>query len=371
MVAEVLAELLHAGANGLRLVPGPLSRSGAEGKQSPSRPILASSRRPPTLRSISLLITTAAHASTMPLTSSRADGRFRASRASEQSEYTLFPSSACPRNQDRVRWTRPAPNNLHALLQGAQVNQQLSLIQYPLKLQPVCGNQPLAHATGLLCYPSSRTTLVTNWHVVSGKDAFTGKHLNKCCLMPTSLRVSVALCEVERHLLEKTPTGSKETVRRTPLLRRCHIDVPLYEDGTPRWKEHPTLGAICDVVALDIDSEYRALRKRLNPQGYHTVPGTTCEPFSTWVDRRDDMKRLFSNTESFDLDSDVVVVGFPHLPVSPPTVVSHDEARGGCIAPFGGTVLQWHETTCFLYGHSDATRVFRISRILEVYRCTV
>ena len=196
-----------------------------------------------------------------------------------------------------------------------------SLIQYPLKLLSVYDNQPLAHATGLLCYPSGRTTLVTNWHVVSGKDAFTGQHLDKSSLMPTSLRVSVALCEVERDLLAKTSKGSKETVRRTPLLRPRDIDVPLYEDGTPRWKEHPTLGRICDVVALDIDSEYRSLVKELNPQGYHTVPGTTNEPFSTWVDRRDDMQRLFSSTESFDLDSDVVVVGFPHLPVSPPAVV--------------------------------------------------
>ena len=216
------------------------------------------------------------------------------------------------------------------------MNQQLSLIQYPLKLQPVCIDQPLAHATGLLCYPSSRTTLVTNWHVVSGKDAFTGKHLNRCHVMPTSLRVSVALCEVERKLLEKTPNGSKETERRTPLLQPCDIDVPLYENGAPRWKEHPTLGAICDVVALDIDSEYHSLRKKLNPQGYYTVPGTTCEPFSTWVDRRDDMQRLFNSTESFDLDSDVVVVGFPPLACEPTNSCSHDEARGGCIAPFHG-----------------------------------
>ena len=165
--------------------------------------------------------------------------------------------------------------------------------------------------------------------MVSGKDAFTGKHLSKVNLMPTSLRVSVALCQVKRTLLEKTANGSKETELRTPLLRSCDIDVPLYEDGSPRWKEHPTLGRICDVVSLDIDSEYRSLMTRLNPKGYHTVPGTTCEPFSTWVDRRDDMQRLFSSTESFDLDSDVVVVGFPHLPVSPPTVVPMTNGNGG------------------------------------------
>ena len=80
------------------------------------------------------------------------------------------------------------------------MDQQLSLTQYPLKLQAVYDDQTLAHATGLLCCPSGRTTLVTNWHVVSGKDAFTGKHLDKYKRMPTSLRVSVALCEVERKI---------------------------------------------------------------------------------------------------------------------------------------------------------------------------
>ena len=74
--------------------------------------------RPGTTRA-GLLTTTAPHASTMPLTSSRAVGRFRSPRTSNQSEYTLFPSSDCPRNQDHVRWARPGPNNLHALIQGA------------------------------------------------------------------------------------------------------------------------------------------------------------------------------------------------------------------------------------------------------------
>ena len=41
-------------------------------------------------------------ASTMPLTSSRAVGRFRSSRASNQSAYTLFPPSDGPTNHDHL-----------------------------------------------------------------------------------------------------------------------------------------------------------------------------------------------------------------------------------------------------------------------------
>ena len=47
--------------------------------------------------------TTAVDASTMPLTSSAAIGRLRSSRASNQSEYTFFPPSDCPTNQDHLR----------------------------------------------------------------------------------------------------------------------------------------------------------------------------------------------------------------------------------------------------------------------------
>ena len=47
--------------------------------------------------------TTAADASTMPLTSSGSVGRFRSSRVPNQSEYTLVPPSDCPTNQDHLR----------------------------------------------------------------------------------------------------------------------------------------------------------------------------------------------------------------------------------------------------------------------------
>ena len=197
---------------------------------------------------------------------------------------------------------------------------RLTLTQYPVKLEAAYCNQSFARATGLLLYPRGRTTLVTNWHVVSGRDAFTGKHLSDQTPMPTSLKVSVVLCKVDRELVERTPNGSKERERRTPLLRPHVLDIPLFENGVPRWKEHPELARVCDVVALDIDSEYRSLMKELNPDGHYTVPGTTYEPYSTWVDTKNDMERLFRSTESFDLDSDVLVIGFPNLPINPPAV---------------------------------------------------
>ena len=50
-----------------------------------------------------LLTSGIADTSTMPLTSWVPVGRFRSSRASDQSEYTSFPPSDCPTNQDHLR----------------------------------------------------------------------------------------------------------------------------------------------------------------------------------------------------------------------------------------------------------------------------
>ena len=53
-----------------------------------------------------LFHTTTAGASTMPLTSPACAGKVPSSRASTQSEYTLFSPSDCPTNQDHL--TRPS-----------------------------------------------------------------------------------------------------------------------------------------------------------------------------------------------------------------------------------------------------------------------
>lgn len=138
-------------------------------------------------------------------------------------------------------------------------------------------------ATGALVR-NPRTILVTNWHVVSGRDTFTGDRLNPKANLPFRVRVSLVGCMVYREIIEELPNGRREMERRTPFSQPFSIDTPLCEsvDGVanPRWREHPDLGRVCDVAALDIGTEYRNLIRQLNPEISHPVPGTVYEPYS-------------------------------------------------------------------------------------------
>ncbi len=89
----------------------------------------------------------------------------------------------------------------------------------------------------------------------------------------------------------------------------------------PTWKEHPSLGRLCDVVALDFQKEYTDLTTTLNPSHSYSIPSTSKEVFNEPCNRVDDMEMLFANTERFDIDSDVTVVGFPNLRIAPPKIV--------------------------------------------------
>lgn len=91
----------------------------------------------------------------------------------------------------------------------------------------------LSTATGVVVSTSSaKPFLITNRHVVTGRHQETDQLLSSTGAVPDLLRVSHNVVGA---------LGSFEWV-----------DVPLYDDGLPRWIEHPTLGAKADIVALPI-----------------------------------------------------------------------------------------------------------------------
>ncbi len=101
-----------------------------------------------------LFTTTAAAASTMPLTSSRRVGTFYSPRAQNHSEYTLFSPSDCPTNQDHlsVDWRRQIWRDELNLL-STQPNQ--------LCREPRSGHTRLATASLTIALLSSTSTLLT------------------------------------------------------------------------------------------------------------------------------------------------------------------------------------------------------------------
>jgi len=95
--------------------------------------------------------------------------------------------------------------------------------------------QPLSTGTAFVVNtPTKGPHLITNRHNVTGRHQETGVPLSKTCGVPSDIVI------VHNR---KAQLGQREWVPRTE---------PLYVNGTPRWVEHPTLGARADFVALQL-----------------------------------------------------------------------------------------------------------------------
>ncbi|WP_340317918.1 S1 family peptidase [Rhizorhabdus argentea] len=104
----------------------------------------------------------------------------------------------------------------------------------PLFLTPMFEQKPLGSATGFLWTLHGRHFLITNWHVVTGRNHETGKCLLDNAAIPDRIVVSFPRDERLAPPLDVTVW----TVDR---------------DGNPRWTEHPIYRQSVDVVALPIE----------------------------------------------------------------------------------------------------------------------
>lgn len=95
----------------------------------------------------------------------------------------------------------------------------------------------ISSATAFVCRaPVGTDHLITNRHVVTGRNQETGEPLHSTCAIPDTLRIY--------H-------NGPEFGQVVP------IEVPLLETDTPLWTEHPSLGDKADLVALRIRSDER------------------------------------------------------------------------------------------------------------------
>ena len=109
---------------------------------------------------------------------------------------------------------------------------QLSVCSLFLEAR-VCG-KPLGTATGFCVEFKGRKFLVTNWHVVTGRDPDTGKVLSPTGGLPDELAI-------RHHSSANVGTWIFKTERlQTPT-------------GQNAWYEHPR-GSAVDVIALPLDS---------------------------------------------------------------------------------------------------------------------
>lgn len=102
-----------------------------------------------------------------------------------------------------------------------------------LRVEPYFRQQALATATGFTITVNGRSYLITNWHVVSGRDADTDSCLDRNAAIPDRLFV---------QFHQKSALGNW-----------IALSIPLRSpDGAPLWISHP-LGSKVDVVAIELN----------------------------------------------------------------------------------------------------------------------
>ena len=106
--------------------------------------------------------------------------------------------------------------------------------QCPFRIGTWDSQGELASGTGFLYEVDNGLFLITNWHVVSGKHAFTKGPLSSSHRFPEYITANIATY-VDDDMFKFA-------------IRSLRIEI--YSDGTPAWFEHPGLGSVCDVVAI-------------------------------------------------------------------------------------------------------------------------
>jgi len=109
---------------------------------------------------------------------------------------------------------------------------QFSLTTVPIEL--LFNSTPLGNATSFVWkHTDDRYFLITNWHVVSGRDALTRKYLKAHGGRPNRL---LARFNLRQRIFEKQP-----------------IDIAIRdENDQPLWLVHPSQGPGVDVVAIPL-----------------------------------------------------------------------------------------------------------------------
>ena len=98
----------------------------------------------------------------------------------------------------------------------------------------------LSSATGFFFEINDTLYIITNWHVVSGKHFLTNVPLSASGRLPTRLVAHFAMAG------EPKPDGRID-------VGTVQAPIAIYgPDRLPLWSEHPSLGPLCDIVALPV-----------------------------------------------------------------------------------------------------------------------
>ena len=108
-----------------------------------------------------------------------------------------------------------------------------------VKVTGVCNGNEIGAATGFFIQDQSKISLISNWHVFSGRCARCGQPLNSQAATPDTIRVKVH----NKKLSIQGQTPAEYVI----------IDIPIYNNEKPVWKQ--TLhGQQIDLAGVQIDN---------------------------------------------------------------------------------------------------------------------
>jgi hypothetical protein len=137
------------------------------------------------------------------------------------------------------------------------------------KLTLFCNGVSLGPATGFIWTTLNRTFLISNWHVIAGRNTYTGQAMHSSGAVPDAVHFSAAFEHLGR-------------------LEWREVRIQLFDQaGNATWLQHPTLGQDVDIAALEMPID--------------GISGTVCSL------AEGDLQSNIAVTVS----SEVFVVGFP------------------------------------------------------------
>ena len=115
----------------------------------------------------------------------------------------------------------------------------------------------LPMASGFMCSYKSRFYLVTNWHVVSGRNFETNEIMHNRGAIPGFLNLKF-------HIANEDSNGvanpSSYSINDIPLYKMVEDEEAKWSPEVPLWLEHPKLKQSVDVVCLDITEDITNLK---------------------------------------------------------------------------------------------------------------
>ena len=128
------------------------------------------------------------------------------------------------------------PRVLGCSMRPVTIKERLSYV--PIKIESFFDDTQLSCGTGFFYEYGTTTYLLTNWHMVSGRNTSNGQPLSRTGAIPNKMHIRI-------------PYKEKIDENRSGIRWKQHI-LDLYEESIPIWFVHPKHNENIDVIGIEL-----------------------------------------------------------------------------------------------------------------------